>query len=189
MNEHRRKGRTLSKVMTMSQDERVGMGDTKRKGRILSKVMTLSQDDPTRQMTPCPSVSSNHPSREDVRKMVDEHKEVMDSNMRMQIKARKLSLIVATLLVVFILGLMIGIVVYKDRRIRKLEYEVDQRLSKIERKLSLKTIERNEESLRKELRMNKTIDEALNELRREIVKKVQEEIQRNKENETTIQDN
>merc|ERR550517_1901446 len=152
MNEHRRKGRTLSKVMTMSQDERVGKGDSKRKGRILSKVMTLSQDDPTRQMTPCPSVSSNHPSREDVRKMVDEQKEVMDSNMRMQIKARKLSLIVATLLVVFILGLMIGIVVYKDRRIRKLEYEVDQRLSeveqrlnKIERKLNKKTIERNGE--------------------------------------------
>ena len=160
MDDTKRKNRILSKVMTLSQDDparKVGNDETGRKGRILSKVMTLSQDDPTRQMNPRPSVSSNHPSREDVRKMVDEHKEVMDSNMRMQIKARKLSLIVATLLVVFILGLMIGIVVYKDRRIRKLEYEghqaiseVEQRLNKIEKILNIKTIERNGESLRKE---------------------------------------
>merc|ERR1712192_153306 len=119
------------------------------KNRILSKVMTMSQDDLASQMTPRPSVSSNNISREDVRKMVDEQKEVMDSNMRMQIKARKLSLIVATLLVVFILGLMIGIVVYKDRRIRKIESKallaiskVEQRLSKIERRINLRIIER-----------------------------------------------
>merc|ERR1712192_51468 len=152
------------------------------KNRILSKVMTMSQDDLASQMTPRPSVSSNNISREDVRKMVDEQKEVMDSNMRMQIKARKLSLFVATLLVVFILGLMIGIVVYKDRRIRKLESqgllaisEVEQRLNKIERGLKLRMIERNKESLSEELQMNKTIDEALNELRREIV--IEHEIQ------------
>ena len=63
------------------------------------------------------SISSNNVNHQDVRKMVDEHKCIMYSNMKIQIKARKLSLIVAALLsVVFILGLTIGIIVYKDQR-------------------------------------------------------------------------
>ena len=81
--------------------------------------------------------------------MVDEHKCIMDSNMKMQTKARKLSLIVPALfLVVFVLGLKIEIVVYRARRfrnlesqtqshqsIRKLEYKNDQSFSEIERRL------------------------------------------------------
>ena len=96
----------------------------------------------------------------------------MDSNMRIQVRARKCSLIAAILIVVFILGLMIGIFVYKDRRIGKIE----SRLNKLER-TRITTIEREGERLREEHRnMNKTIEAALNKLRREIETKIEEKI-------------
>ena len=139
------------------------MDETGRTKRVLSKV--LSQPPEGIGLTPPPSVSaSNNVSREDVRKLVNEQKSIMDSNVRMQIRARKCSLIAATLIVVFILGLMIGIVVYKDRRIRKLESQNNQAISKIEKKLKLEktritTIQRD---------MNKTIDAKLNMLRRDL---------------------
>merc|ERR1719350_155201 len=112
----------------------------------------------------------------------------MDSNMKVQIRARKCSLIAATLIVVFILGLMIGIVVYKDQRIRKLESENKQAISKIEKRLGklertrITTIERDGDILREKLRnLNTTIAAKLNELRREIEIKIKEEIKRDRE--------
>ena len=157
---------------------------------VLSKV--LSQPDDDIGLTPPPSVSSNNVSREDVRKMMNEQKTLMDSNMRIQIRARKFSLISALLLIVFILGLMIGIVVYKDQRIRNLEFQnkqaiknltfmneesfsdIDQRLKKLERK----RITREEET-----RNERNV--ALNDLREEILVKIQEEIERSRKNEST----
>ena len=63
----------------------------------------------------------NKVSREDVKEMIEAQKSIMESNEKVRIKARKLYLIILTLVVVFLLGLMIGIVVYKDGRIRKLD--------------------------------------------------------------------
>jgi len=121
---------------------------------------------------------------------MNEQKTLMDSNMRVQIRARKFFLISAVLLIVFILGLMIGIVVYKDQRIRNLELQnklainklasmneksfsdIDERLKKLEKKRITREEEtRNERNL------------ALNNLREEILVKIQEEIERSKKNE------
>ena len=163
------------------------MDETGRTKRVLSKVLSQPRDGIS--WTPPPSVStSNNVSREDVRKMVNEQKSIMDSNMKVQIRVRKCSLIAATLIVVFILGLMIGIVVYKDRRIRNLKSENWQAIEKIEKRLNelektrITTIESNGESLREKLRnMNTTIAAKLNELRREIEIKIQEEIIQDRE--------
>merc|ERR1712083_1194813 len=100
---------TLSEIVLRRVDN---MDETGRTKRVLSKVLSQPRDGIS--WTPPPSVStSNNVSREDVRKMLNEQKSIMDSNMKVQIRVRKCSLIVATLIVVFILGLMIGIVVYK----------------------------------------------------------------------------
>ena len=167
----------MSEIVTLRVDD---MDETGRTKRVLSKV--LSQPPEGIGLTPPPSVSaSNNVSREDVRKLVNEQKSIMDSNVRMQIRARKCSLIAATVIVVFILGLMIGIVVYKDRRIRKLESQNNQAISKIEKKLDelnktrITTIERDGVSLREKLRnLNQTIDAKLNVLRGDLEIKIKE---------------
>ena len=171
--------------------------ETRRKQRNLSKVLTLSQDD-IRLTPPCPSMSSNNVSREDVRQMVNEQKNMMDSNMKVQIKARKCFIIAAAILLVFILGLMIGIVVYKDRRIRGLESKnrqaikelasiTNKSISEIKGRLNqLEGTIENRESLRKELRdMNETINVTMNELRRDLVIQIKEDLQLDKEETTT----
>ena len=156
------------------------MDETGRTSRVLSKVLSQTQDGFG--LTPPPSVSSNNVSREDMRKLVNEQKSMMDSNMRIQVRARKCSLIAAILIVVFLLGLMIGIVVYKDRRIGKIE----SRLNKLE-KTRITTIERERERLREEHRnMNKTIDAALNALRKEIEIKIEEEIKGDRERNSSL---
>ena len=102
------------------------MDETKRRQHVLSAVE--SQD--IVGLTPPPSSPGNNVH--EVRKMVNAQRDFMDSNVRVQNKVRKVSLIAAILLVVFILGLMIGIVVYKNQRINELESKKDQRINDVE---------------------------------------------------------
>ena len=68
---------------------------------------TVISEDRLDGLTDPPALSaSNSASHEDVRKIIDTQKDIMDSNMRVQIKARKVSLVAAIFIVVFILGLM-----------------------------------------------------------------------------------
>ena len=106
------------------------MDQSERKGRRMSTVISEDRLDGLTD-PPALSAASNNASHEDVRKIIDTQKDIMDSNMRVQIKARKVSLVAAIFIVVFILGLMIGIVVYKDRRMKRIESRNERSISKM----------------------------------------------------------
>ena len=166
------------------------MDETVRNKKVLSKVLSQPEDG----LTSLRSISSNNVSKEDVRKMMNEQKSMMDSNIRIQVRARKYSLIAATLLVVFILGLMIGIVVYKDKRIRKLESEMGKAIKELESMIEnsfsdinqrLINLERTRLTRQEETRKERKA--ALDQFRKEIVATIQEEIERSKKENATSQ--
>ena len=112
------------------------MDQSDRKGRRMSTVISEDRLDGLTD-PPALSTASNNASHEDVRKIIDTQKDIMDSNMRVQIKARKVSLVAAIFIVVFILGLMIGIVVYKDRRMKRIESRNERSISKMREDLDM----------------------------------------------------
>ena len=143
------------------------MDQSERKGRRMSTVISEDRLDGLTD-PPALSAASNSASHEDVRKIIDTQKDIMDSNMRVQIKARKVSLVAAIFIVVFILGLMIGIVVYKDRRMKRIESRNELSISKMREDLNMnnKTINDlrtalsnlEQKQLNKENNMNEVIN-------------------------------
>ena len=141
--------------------------------------------------------TDNKVSREDVKEMIEAQKSIMESNEQVRVKARKLYLIILTLVVVFLLGLMIGIVVYKDGRIRKLNSKNDLSILKLNNSLQ-DTLERVQKLERKQLRplvkeiidaelkrkQPMTVDEVMAKIRPKIKEEVRAQIQQSKGNET-----
>ena len=141
--------------------------------------------------------TDNKVSREDVKEMIEAQKSIMESNEQVRVKARKLYLIILTLVVVFLLGLMIGIVVYKDGRIRKLDSKNHHSILKLNTSL-LDTLERLQKLERKKLKslvkevldtelikkQPMTVDEVLAKIRPKIKEEVRAQIQQSKVNET-----
>ena len=141
--------------------------------------------------------TDNKVNREDVMEMIEAQKSIMESNEKVRIKARKLYLIILTLVVVFLLGLMVGIVVYKDGRIRKLNSKNDLSILKLNNSLQ-DTLERVQKLERKKLRplvkeiidaelkrkQPMTVDEVMAKIRPKIKEEVRAQIQQSKGNET-----
>ena len=132
--------------------------------------------------------TDNKVSREDVKEMIEAQKSIMESNEKVRVKARKLYLIILTLVVVFLLGLMVGIVVYKDGRIRRLDSRNNEQILKLNATLNdtlrrLKKLERkritmvtNLTELKKNLSIavNETVTKIRPQLKAEILAQIQQ---------------